>query len=312
MKTIFLILPFLLISCMNRQEHPAPPQIMVLINGMPIKEDELRIRIHLEKSKYDDESFSDPARFKKVKKMVLDRMIENQIIIDWGEKQGILLSNEEKVVGIKRFKQGYTEKEFELMLEEKDIPYILWSEIIEKNLWAQKIIAQTVYEPIKITHNQTFEHYQKNQSRYEVDEQVRARHIVTDSLDKAQKIYAKLMNGENFAKLAIVHSLSPDRSKGGDLGYFARGTHPIEFDEICFKLEIGETSPVVKSPYGFHIFKLIDKKPKGTIPFIEVKAEIEKELIQKKATQIYSKWIKEVRGQSQVRIIEEALEAVKP
>lgn len=312
MKKTLVIFILLLASCMNRQEHPAPPQVIALVNGVPIKEDELKIRINLEKSKYDDESFSDPVRFNKVKKMVLDRMIENQIIIDWGEKQGILLSNEEKVVGIERFKKGYTEKEFELMLEEKDIPYILWGEIIEKNLWAQKIIAQTVYEPIKITHNEAFEHYQKNQDRYEINEQVRARHIVTDSLDKAQKIYAKLMNGENFAKLAIIHSLSPDRSEGGDLGYFARGTHPIEFDEICFKLEIGETSPVVKSPYGFHIFKLIDKKPKGTVPFIEVKGEIEKELMQKKATQIYSKWIKEVQGQSQVRIIEEALEEVKP
>ena len=70
-----------------------------------------------------------------------------------------------------------------------------------------------------------------------------------------------LRQGEDFAKVAKEHSLSPDREQGGDLGFFAKGEMPPEFDAIVFKLAPGRISDLVQSDYGFHIFLVAHRKP---------------------------------------------------
>lgn len=83
---------------------------------------------------------------------------------------------------------------------------------------------------------------------------------------------------------------------GGDLGYFARGSLPKEFDEACFNLKKGEISPVVKSDYGYHIFKLLDRKPAGKKALAEVAPQIQQLLFEEKLKKKYDTWIKKVQA----------------
>lgn len=309
---LIIILAVLGVSCVARRETPRLPAVVAFVNGNSIKEDFLKLRIDMVKFNYEEEVFKDPARFMDVKRDVLDEIIRNRVIADWGLREGMTLMPEELAQGIASLKKGYTDREFEITLEEKKIPYSLWSQMSEEKLLVQKVMRTALYEKIKIEPREIEAYYNNHRGEFSVDERVRVRQIVTDTAEKAQALHDRVLRGENFAKVAIMHSISPERSKGGDLGFFSRGTYPKEFDDACFRLKPGEISPVVKSSYGFHIFKMIDKKPKGTLELEEVLPRIETNLLQKKMAENYEPWLKQIYEKSQVQIIDQALEEMKP
>lgn len=312
--TLLLFSLMLATACLTRQEKPSPPEIVALVNGNAIKEDSLRFKIKLElnpfKSDQPDGSLN-KKEFNALKKKVLDKMIQNRVIIDWGDRQGITLSETERQKGLESYKQGYSEREFEEMLEEKSVPLVEWRSMMEEKMKVEKIIFASLEPKVKITPQEVEKFYRENSQLFEQEEQVRVRHIVTDTKEKAEKLYQMIIGGENFAKLAIMNSLSPDRADGGDLGFFRRGTHPKEFDNACFNLHLGEISPIVKSPYGYHIFKLIDSKPKGLAPLGEVEDQIISELTKKRMSDLFDEWYNGIKQKSQVQIVEKNIDNMK-
>ncbi|HDR6314921.1 TPA: peptidylprolyl isomerase PrsA [Bacillus thuringiensis] len=107
--------------------------------------------------------------------------------------------------------------------------------------------------------------------------EIKASHILVSDENEAKEIKKKLDAGASFEELAKQESqdlLSKD--KGGDLGYFHSGTMTPEFETTAYKLKIDQISNPVKSPNGYHIIKLTDKK--DLQPYDEVKDSIRKNL----------------------------------
>ena len=96
-------------------------------------------------------------------------------------------------------------------------------------------------------------------------------------------------------------SLGPERIKGGDLGYFSPGERPAEFDRV-FAMERGAMSEAIKSPYGYHIFKVEEKSEARQIPFEDAKMEILRELGQKKGEEEYQNWLHGLKEKAKVKI----------
>lgn len=119
--------------------------------------------------------------------------------------------------------------------------------------------------------------------------EIKASHILVSDENEAKEIKKKLDAGASFEELAKQESqdlLSKD--KGGDLGYFNSGTTTPEFETAAYKLKVGQISNPVKSPNGYHIIKLTDKK--DLKPFDEVKDSIRKHLEEERlADPIFSK-----------------------
>ncbi len=84
---------------------------------------------------------------------------------------------------------------------------------------------------------------------------IRALHIFVKTEDEAKEIKALLDKGSDFRTLARERSKGPNAEKGGDLGIVQKGDLLPELDGTLSKLKVGETSDVVKSKMGFHIFK---------------------------------------------------------
>ncbi len=129
--------------------------------------------------------------------------------------------------------------------------------------------------------------YDDNQQQYSTPEQVRASHILlkTEGKDqaaiqkRAEEVLAKARSGADFAALATQFSEDEgSKVKGGDLDYFGKGQMVPEFDKVAFSLPPGQISDLVKSQYGFHIIKVVDKKAGVTKPLAEVRAQIEDQL----------------------------------
>lgn len=89
---------------------------------------------------------------------------------------------------------------------------------------------------------------------------IRAYHILVKTEDEAKELLQEIKNGISFEKMAQLKSQCPSGKKGGDLGWFGRGQMVREFEKVAFALEKGELSEPVKTEFGWHIIKLIDKR----------------------------------------------------
>ena len=85
--------------------------------------------------------------------------------------------------------------------------------------------------------------------------QVKASHILVQTLTEAQAIHNKLSAGENFEDLARNNSSCPSGRNGGDLGMFGRGMMVKPFEDATFALEVGQLSEPVETQFGFHVIK---------------------------------------------------------
>jgi peptidyl-prolyl cis-trans isomerase D len=134
--------------------------------------------------------------------------------------------------------------------------------------------------------------YSNNSQQYETPEQVRASHILlkTEGKDdaavkaKAEELLKQARAGADFADLAKKHSEDEASAKnGGDLDYFGRGRMVPEFDQAVFAMQPGTISDLVKTQYGYHIIKLVDKKNATTRPLAEVRQQLADQLAYERA-----------------------------
>ena len=134
--------------------------------------------------------------------------------------------------------------------------------------------------------------YNNNSEQYTTPEQVRASHILlkTEGKDdasvkaKAEGLLKQARNGADFAELAKKNSEDEASAKnGGDLDYFGRGRMVPEFDQAVFAMQPGAISDLVKTQYGYHIIKLVDKKNATTRPLAEVRQQLNDQLAYQRA-----------------------------
>jgi peptidyl-prolyl cis-trans isomerase D len=136
--------------------------------------------------------------------------------------------------------------------------------------------------------------YNDRISEYTTPEQVRASHILlkTEGKDEAavraqaEEILKKAKAGGDFAALAKQYSQDEGSApNGGDLDYFGRGRMVPEFDAVVFTMEPAQISDLVKTSFGFHIIKLVDKKVGTTRTIDEVRPQLQDQLSVERAQQ---------------------------
>lgn len=297
-------------------ELPLYSQNVAQVDDKVIKEDALRLKLKLEieknpgfeLKKIKGQPITANPELKEIAETTLNRLIEEYAIVSFGEKQGITLSNEDVEKKFAEEKQKKGNKALEDLLTKYDISPTRWKTIKENEIRASYVREKLLLKTLRVSLPEIKSYYATHASDFNVKERVRVRHIVTDSEEKARDIRARILKGENFAKLAIDHSISPERARGGDLGYFSRGSFPKAFDDACFSLKKGEISPVVKSDYGYHIFKLIDKKPAGKKELEEVAAQIQQKLFEEKLKKTYDPWLGTVLKEAKVTVYQDILD----
>src|SRR5262249_47853300 len=141
---------------------------------------------------------------------------------------------------------------------------------------------------ITVTPQDIESNYNANIQQFQTPEQVRASHILLKTEGKDEAAVRKQAEdilkqvkapGADFAALAKKYS-EDDGSKanGGDLDYFPKGRMVPEFEQAAFSMQPGQVSDLVKSQFGFHIIKVVDKKPAATRTLDEVRSQIQETL----------------------------------
>ncbi len=149
----------------------------------------------------------------------------------------------------------------------------------------------------QVTEDEEKVYYQSHIDQYKLEDRAHVAHIlfktvgktdaeVAEIKKKAEDVLNKAKHGGNFADLAKQYSEDTTKDKGGDLGWIVRGQTVPEFEAAAFSLPKGSISDLVKTQYGFHIIKVIDRQTARTQTFDEVKASILNQLQQEKAEQL--------------------------
>ena len=118
--------------------------------------------------------------------------------------------------------------------------------------------------------------YAQDKDRYTEPERRRARHILVADEKTAQEVLAQLKAGKDFGALARQYSKDTvSAEKGGDLGFATRGTFVAPFADAVFGMQVGQTSPPVKTQYGYHVIQLEAIQPGKAKSFEDARAELE-------------------------------------
>jgi peptidyl-prolyl cis-trans isomerase D len=169
------------------------------------------------------------------------------------------------------------------------------------------IDVQKLRERVGVSPQDVSRSYNQNIDQYTTPEQVRASHILlkTEGKDEAavrkqaESVLAEARKpGADFAALAAKYS-EDDASKtqGGDLNFFSRGRMVPEFDAAAFSLEPGTISDLVKSQFGFHVIKVVEKRAGGTRPLEAVQAQITEQIKWERAQSQASTLAAKIGGQ---------------
>jgi foldase protein PrsA len=230
-----------------------------------------------------------------VQENVLDKMISDEVIIQYMEKNKIEIDTAEVEKQYGDYK-AKTEQQADIkkFFEENKIDENFIKEQIRTELYVKKF-REEAEKDLGLDDKKLEDYYNKNLEAYK-DVQVKASHILFKTVDAekkplpadqvkkieetAKEVLKRVQAGEDFTKLATEFSEDPGSAKqGGDLGYFPKGMMVPAFEETAFTLQPGETSELVKTEFGYHIIKVMDKKSEQKA-FESVKEEIKRKLIE--------------------------------
>lgn len=148
----------------------------------------------------------------------------------------------------------------------------------QKRTMLAKFYLASVITP-RITEDIMKQKYEDMKGQAEDKHEVRARHILVKTQKLAKNLAAQLKKNADFESLAKKHSLDPgSASQGGDLGWFTFKQMTPAFAEVAFSLKKGEVSSPVKTAYGWHIIKMITRRPQVIPKFEEIQEHIFKQI----------------------------------
>jgi len=154
----------------------------------------------------------------------------------------------------------------------KDAEFTKALERARRQLLARRFLEKNV-QP-KVTQANIEKFFEKNKLRYSQDE-VRASHVLVKTEAEAKEVYGKAKAGEDFEVLAKKYSVDPSAAQNmGDLGFFTRSRMVPAFADAAFSMKAGEISQPVKTPFGYHVIKVVEKKAGKEVKFSDVKDQV--------------------------------------
>ncbi len=182
-------------------------------------------------------------------------------------------------------------------------------EVEEKlaRLWLLGKVTERLCPPPSITEREARRYYKSHKGKYKIPERVVARQIVVTSKKDAQEVLKALKSRKTrFQVMAKKYSIGPEGEKGGLLDPIYKGEEPPGF-HILFALKKGQLSPIVRSPYGYHIFKLEKREKAEIFPFSQVKEEIKRHLQSSQMEGCLDKWLTLAMQKGEIEIYKDKL-----
>jgi len=235
------------------------------------------------------------------------QLIEEMIILRRAEELHLSISDEELERAIRSIQKGYSEESFHAMLIRQAVSFETWKTRLERQLLAKKVIRKELLGKISVTPEEIKDYYEKHHNELGQGKKIHIRQILLRSEKTAKEVLERINKGERFAALARLYSIAPESERGGDMGYLDPGQLPKSLEKAISKLKPGTLSPVIKTPYGFHIFEVIERKEPAA-PVIDDWVEKIRERIRKdKLEAAYGPWLAGLRERYNIKVNRELI-----
>ncbi len=178
---------------------------------------------------------------------------------------------------------------------------------LKKRLIVETFLKKKVEADAQVSDADLKKFYDQNIEKFKAGDQIKASHILVKTEKEAQDIQAQLKAGAKFEDLAKKYSVDSSSAKGGDLGWFGKGSMVPAFEKAALALKEGQVSDIVKSDFGYHIIKLTGKRAAGTRPFDEVKTQIKAAIMPSKQQEIFLKIKDELKKSAKITIKDDVL-----
>jgi peptidyl-prolyl cis-trans isomerase C len=181
---------------------------------------------------------------------------------------------------------------------------------LRKRLIVESFLKKKVETEAQVSDDDLKKFYEQNKDKFKSGDQMKASHILVKTEKDAKDLLVQIKAGGNFEELAKKNSVDASSAKGGDLGWFGKGSMVPVFEKAAMLLKENQVSEVVKSDFGFHIIKLTGKRAAGTRPLEEVKDQIKGAIMPTKQQEVFQKIKEELKKSAKINVKEDLLNSV--
>lgn len=205
---------------------------------------------------------------------VLERLIIENIQLQIGDRSGIRITDEElsQAMGTIAQRNGMSLEQFREALAHDGLSYADARDQVRREMIISRVRQRRVAERIQVTDQEVQNFLASDLGKMQLSEEFRLANILIPVSEgaasgeiqaadrRAQELYQQLQQGADFAQLAISSSASETALEGGEMGWRKAGQLPPPFDSMIGMLNPGEVTEPVRTPGGFIILKLIEKR----------------------------------------------------
>jgi parvulin-like peptidyl-prolyl isomerase len=233
---------------------------------------------------------------------LFDEFFETKLLLQAAHDRGITVSLAEKDEYLAKVEREEEAAEMPKPLWEPDSGETLDKIMIEKYLLP-------IVQDIRVEDGEIQRYYELHKSEFYLPDRVQVSQILLPTEAEAMDIWEKVKSAseEDFRAAARANSIGPESSSGGIMGVFQQGQLPLEMEKAVFALREGEVSPVIKSSYGFHLFRLDRKLEPEWISLEEASASIRLKLLDLKIRQAVSQHLRSLEERLEWQIFPENL-----
>jgi peptidyl-prolyl cis-trans isomerase C len=294
-------------------------RVVAKVNGKPIYEEQLRRDVESGLSTLRKYGMREEAAdlVKRLQSRALDRVIGEELIHQ--ESQRLIIEDIDERVEqkLKALEKQYAAGEgFEAYLRKNALTMEDVRSSLRARVYVEQYLKEKGLSEPEISEERIRETYRRNPESYSREEAIKVSHVLIavdgiagaeeneQALQEAEEIHKEILGGKDFAEMAQKHSDCNSASGGGSLSYIKRGYMPEEFDRVAFEMEEDTVSEVMKTEFGYHIIKVLDKRPAGVTPYEDVRDFIEKLLQQQESKKKLAAHIAELKKEAKIEITE--------
>ena len=286
MKRFFYLFGFILFLYGSTSSSEAVvDRVVAVVNQEIITLSEVERRIPpLKEEIVTQDRLEKQERMQALCRQVLEKLIEEKLIDQEAKKSGVKVSSKEIEAAVEEVKHrnSASQEDLERALAVEGLTLETYKKQIEKSIQRQRLIHWSVKVEEKAGEKDLREFYQTNINRYRTNETYRPAQIlfvipkaatpeeIREIRKKCQNVLERIRKGEDFGEMALLYSEDTSNRDHGDLGYFRKGELLPVFEREALRLKVGEVSGIIRTEFGFHIVKLLDRKGIAPLPFEEV------------------------------------------
>jgi parvulin-like peptidyl-prolyl isomerase len=295
--------------CGGSREAAQATRAVAVVNGEPIPADVLAREVRDARAG----GAAGEGQGEVLRRRVLDELVDRALLLQEARARSIVVGQDQVERAFLRIRAEYPGTHFDDLLAQERLSQTQLKARLKEQLAIERLFEDEVFPRLSVVDAEIERYYADHVADFQEPERVRVLQVVVATRDEAQQLRDKLRrNPQTFADVARKSSIGPEGKNGGDLGYIGRGAGFPEVFDACFTMPLNVVSDVVPSPYGFHIFKVLDRKGAQRRTLDQAKGTIAEKLSREKRARAQEEYLKSLRQRAKIQVDEKALAAVAP